>query len=61
MGATAADNQVVFLVAPEAHEPDEDEPVTYQDLAATLRAHTRRPHPDSEAPEAPIGHDAIGV
>lgn len=60
MGSTAADNQVVYLATPETHEPDYAESVTYGDLAATLREHTRPRDPDAEADVAPRGNDAIG-
>jgi hypothetical protein len=60
VGATAADNQVVILPTPGTYEPDHSEPVTYADLAATLREHTRPRRPDAEAAEAPRGNDAIG-
>jgi hypothetical protein len=60
VGITGADNQVVVLATPEAHEPDYAEPVTYADLAATLRARTRPRQDDAEADVAPRGNDAIG-
>lgn len=61
MGATAADNQIVILPTPEKPEEDYAEPVTYEDLAATLRKHTRPRKTDTEAAEAPYGNDAIGA
>jgi hypothetical protein len=60
VGVTGADNQVVILATPETHEADYEEPVTYADLAATLRKRTRHREADAEADVAPRGNDAFG-
>jgi hypothetical protein len=58
MGCTAADNLFMNL---HLAGPDHDEPVSYEDLAATLWAHTAEPvvEADDDVPVA-RGNDSFG-
>lgn len=59
--ATGADNQVLVLASPDAHEPDHPQAVTHADLVATLYAETERVNPEHYVDDAPRGHDSFGV
>ncbi len=57
--ATEAENTVI-VVSANGHEPDHADSVTYEDLAATLKAETQKVQ-SSDYVDAPAGNDSFAI